>query len=151
MPHPLNRATLADLRQAFRDAALPSLSQRSGFWRARFIGPWWLRLGGRPGVALSGLRGWQGKRFLTPETATNVLRHAHGDVEALTMLCRDAVSDLDGCPVAALSYGSAGPVPWRWVTDELRALDDRTLLGMTRIDLPGLRRLALPFLLERDA
>jgi hypothetical protein len=58
---------------------------------------------------------------------------------------------LDGKPVVALTYGAAGPVPWRWVTDELRALDEHTLLGMTRIDLPLLRHMVFPFLLERAA
>ncbi len=53
--------------------------------------------------------------------------------------------------VTGRSKRASGPLPWRWVTDELRALDDRTLLGMTRIDLPGLRGLAFPFLLEREA
>jgi hypothetical protein len=37
------------------------------------------------------------------------------------------------------------------VRDELRALDASHLLGMTVIDLPGLRGQAFPFLLERQA
>lgn len=143
----LTHASLATLKHRFATADLPSLAQRADFWRARFIGPWWLRLGGRPGVALSGLRGWQGKRFLTPGRATNVLTSG----EALSMQCRECPSSIDGGPVAALSYGADGPVPWRWVTDELRALDERTLLGMTVINLPLLRHFAFPFLLERDA
>ena len=57
------------------------------------------------------------------------------------MQCRECPSSLDGGPVAALSYGADGPVPWRWVTDELRALDERTLLGMTVINLPLLREM----------
>ncbi|MBL8365167.1 MAG: hypothetical protein JNN14_07800 [Comamonas sp.] len=43
------------------------------------------------------------------------------------------------------------PRPWRWVRDELRTLDASHLLGMTLIDLPGLRGQAFPFLLERQA
>jgi hypothetical protein len=147
MPNPLYTAPLSTLKHHFATAGLPSAAKRAGLWRARFIGPWWLRLGGRPGVALSGLRGWQGKRFLTPDHATNVLDSG----EALSMQCRECPSSLDGGPVAALSYGADGPVPWRWVTDELRALDERTLLGMTVINLPLLRHFAFPFLLERDA
>ncbi len=143
----LTTASLHTLRQSFATATVPAPGQRSGFWRARFIGPWWLRLGGRPSVALSGLRGWQGKRFLTADSATNVL--TRGD--ALSMQCRECPSSIDGGAVAALTYGAAGPLPWRWVTDELRALDDRTLLGMTIINLPLLRHFAFPFLLERDA
>lgn len=146
-PQNLNTASLRTLRQSFATASVPAPAQRTGFWRARFIGPWWLRLGGRPSVALSGLRGWQGKRFLTPDSATNVL--TRGD--ALSMQCRECPSAIDGGAVAALTYGDGGPIPWRWVTDELRALDDRTLLGMTIINLPLLRHFAFPFLLERDA
>lgn len=151
MTDTLTTASLAELRRRFGEGRVPGDAQRSGFWRARFIGPWWLRLTGRPSVALAGLRGWQGKRFLTPERATNILRRADGEIEHLAMRCAIVTTDLDGQPVAALTYGASGPVPWRWVTDELRALDDRTLLGMTRINLPGLRGLAFPFLLERDA
>ena len=35
--------------------------------------------------------------------------------------------------------------------DELRVLDDRTLVGMSYVDRPLLRRLGLPFLLVLDA
>ena len=51
---------------------------------------------------------------------------------------------------SARACDASGPVPWRWVTDELRALDEHTLLGMTRLDLPLLRRFVFPFLLERE-
>lgn len=47
--------------------------------------------------------------------------------------------------------GVPAPFPWRFVRDELRAVDAPTLLGMTVVDLPVLRHLAFPFLLEREA
>ena len=85
------------------------------------------------------------------DSATNVLARCDATIDALSMQARECPSALDGKPVVALTYGASGPIPWRWVTDELRALDDRTLLGMTRIDLPVLRHMVFPFLLERAA
>ena len=35
--------------------------------------------------------------------------------------------------------------------DECRELDDDTLLGLSFVEAPGLRRLGTPFLLERAA
>ena len=59
-----------------------------------------------------------------------------------------------GKPGVALHYvpqdGKPAPTPWRWVRDELRAVDDDTLLGFTVVDLPLLRRMAFPFLLTRE-
>lgn len=67
------------------------------------------------------------------------------------------LSQVDGRPGLALHYngmaqaGVPAPFPWRFVRDELRAVDAPTLLGMTVVDLPVLRHLAFPFLLEREA
>lgn len=144
------KISLSGLKQRFAAATLPTEAQRRGFWRARFVGPLWLRLGGMPACYLGGLWGWRGKKFLTPDSATNVLARGQGTVDALSMQARVQPSALDGGAVVALTYGASGPVPWRWVTDELRALDEHTLLGMTRLDLPLLRGLAFPFLLERE-
>lgn len=58
-------------------------------------------------------------------------------------------SEIDGKPVITLSYTMPSPIPWRCVTDELRVIDDHTLLGTTRLHLPILRHFAIPFLLER--
>lgn len=142
--------SLAGLKQLFNQGALPGDQQRSGFWKARFVGPLWLRLGGMPSCYLGGLWGWRGKKFLTTDSATNVLARADGTIDALSMQARVQPSMLDGKPVVALTYGASGPVPWRWVTDELRTIDERTLLGMTRINLPILRQFVFPFLLERE-
>jgi hypothetical protein len=60
-------------------------------------------------------------------------------------------SKVDGQPGVALHYGAEAPLPWRWVTDELRQIDQHRVLGMTVIDLPILRHWAFPFLLERAA
>lgn len=157
MAFPHERASIRELEALFTSLPAPSAAMRHGFFRASFIGPAWLRKTGGPSVAISGLPGWQGKRFLSADDATNVL--AKGDTfrEALAMRVVQGVSLVDGKPGVALHYvpqhGQPAPAPWRWVRDELRAVDDDTLLGFTVVDLPLLRRMAFPFLLtrERDA
>lgn len=58
-------------------------------------------------------------------------------------------SQLDGREGAGLRYDADSPMPWRWVTDELRVIDKDTILGMTVLDFPLLRRIGFPFLLIR--
>ena len=113
--------SLTGLRRLFRDLPAPAPAMRAGFYQARFIGPWWLRWSGPLGVALGGLPGWQGKRFLTPDRATNVLLRRGTRVERLELRCSETASRIDGRPSAVLDYGAQAPRPWRWVRDELRA------------------------------
>lgn len=143
--------SLSALKALFLQLPPAPESMRSGFFRARFVGPWWLRLLGGPSVALGGLPGWQGKEFLDANHATNILQKQKQRVQALSMQVLPFTSPLDRKAGVALHYGHDAPVPWRWVTDELRRLDDNTLLCMTVIQLPLLRHLAFPFLLERAA
>jgi hypothetical protein len=145
----LSGAPLSRIRQVFAGLEPAPAQVRFGFFRASFIGPWWLRSSAGPSLALSGLAGWQGKRFLDEGTATNVLKAKGGLVEKLRMQCQPHVSAIDGRSGVALRYGATAVPPWRWVVDELRVLDDDTLLCMTTVDLPLLRRLSFPFLLRR--
>jgi hypothetical protein len=150
-PETLVNASLTEINRLFQSLSPAPAASRAGFYRARFVSPWWLRLSAGPSVALSGLPGWQGKRFIDAGSATNVLRNQQGLKEKLLMHCVEGPSLIDGKNAVALHYPSTGPLPWRWVRDELRQLDEHTLLGMTVIDLPLLRDLAFPFLLQRDA
>ncbi|MFP5411017.1 MAG: hypothetical protein ACLGG6_08580 [Gammaproteobacteria bacterium] len=150
----LTGASLGKLRDLFATLPPPSAAMRDGFFRARFIGPFWLRAPAPLSVHLMGLPNWQGKRFQTPDTATNRVIRNGQETEYLCMTLLPGPSLVDGKDGLALHYlvqpdGTASPAPWRWVRDELRALDDDTLLGMTVIDQPLLRLLAFPFLLER--
>jgi hypothetical protein len=153
MPQPTQSASLRELKRLFSELAPPSPAMRRGFFRARFIGPWWLRATGQPAVEIAGLPGWEGKRFLSEDDATNVVVRRGERGEALAMRVTPGISQVDGVRGVALHYVPAGgvpaPLPWRWVRDELRALDDDSILGMTVVDLPLLRRVAFPFLLER--
>lgn len=144
-----HKASIKDLKKLYRDSALPDQTMRHGFFRASFIGPLWIRLSAKPTLNLTGLPHWQGKRFLTENSATNVLLQQGRDVDALEMSLEPVTSYVDGSKALAFCYGSNSPRPWRWVRDELRAIDGDTLLGITFVDLPILRNFAFPFLLER--
>lgn len=147
-----HRASIAELKRHFATLPVPEADTRHGRYRATFIGPLWLRALGGPSVALGGLPGWHGKRFVSPDAATNILRTRAGFTEALSMSLVVEPSLVDGRESATLHYGERAPIPWRWVRDELRALDAdaNALLGMTIIDVTLVRRLAFPFLLERE-
>lgn len=151
----LRTASLAELRRLFSSLPPPDAALRHGFFRATFIGPAWIRLSARPSLELTGLPGWQGKKFLTTEAATNVLKKRGNLVQALAMQVTPGVSAVDGKPGLALTYppqnGRPAPFPWRHVRDEMRVLDADTLLCMTIVDLPLLRHFAFPFLLTREA
>ncbi len=151
MNHEFRTQSIAKLKALFSTLQAPAADMCSGFYRAEFIGPWWLRVTGRPSVAMSGLPGWQGKQFLSATTATNVLLKKGQTRHALLMRCVGDVSQVDGKQGLALHYGADAPLPWRWVRDEMRAVDAQHILGMTVINLPLLNRLSFPFLLVRES
>ncbi len=144
------KISISKLKQLFNDGQVLPAEQRQGFWKARFVGPFWLRLGGMPSCYLSGLWGWLGKKFITENTATNIVKRNSGTINILDMTVSESPSEVDGKTAIILSYSKSSPIPWRWVTDEFRAVDDNTLIGITRLHLPILRHLTFPFLLERD-
>ncbi|MCC1495875.1 hypothetical protein [Alcanivorax sp. 1008] len=145
----VNTASIGQLKALYACLALPEPGMCEGFFRARFLGPAWMRASARPTLNLSGLPGWQGKRFTTATSATNVLIHKGQTEERLTMTVTSVKSLVDGSDGLALCYGPDAPRPWRWVRDELRAIDANTLLGITFVDKPLIRLFAFPFLLER--
>ena len=147
----LDTLSLGQLLARYRQLPAVPAALRTGQWRARFIGPWWLRLSAGPSIALSGMPGWYGKRFASPQAAHNLQRRGDTLQALLPMHCSEQASWLDGRPCAALGYGESARRPWRWVRDELRQLDERRWLCLTFVDLPLLRRLGFPFLLEREA
>lgn len=142
--------SLSKLEALYKSLPVPEEDMRYGFFRAKFIGPFWLRLSARPTLELTGLPGWQGKRFLTRDTATNVLLRKGQRTDALSMKVEEITSFVDGSSGIALRYGAEAPRPWRWVRDELRAINEDTILGITFVDLPLLRHFPMPFLLERS-
>ena len=144
-------ASIRELKKLFASLPVPEQAMRDGFFRASFIGPAWYRISGFPSVHVAGLPYWQGKKFLTPVSATNILRKNNDFVEALVMTVEEGISMIDGKLGVALRYGAEAPIRWCWVRDEIRAVDDRTLLGITIVDIPVLRHFCFPFLLVRES
>lgn len=120
---------------------------------ASFVPP--LRTVAPKGLGLIGLRRWYGKRFRLDGTAVvgvNLVHRGGELVETLPMTVQLGVSLADGLPALVVSYPPSAPRPWPWVRDELRAGPDGAVVGMTYVDLPGLRRLGgTPFLLTPAA
>ena len=143
-------ASLRELRSLFSTLDAPGEAILKGFYRACFIGPWWLRKSAPPTLYLTGLPNWQGKRFLSVDRAVNIVLVGGAPTEALSMSVATLPSHLDAKPVAAVQYGAEAPLPWRWVIDELRAIDDHTMLGMTIVCKQLVEHLSFPFLLRRD-
>lgn len=142
--------SLGKLKRLFSSLPSPPDEMRKGSYRGTFIGPWWMRIQAPAFTALTGLPGWQGKKFVNPDLAVNVLLKGKALREGPQMRWVRCTSQLDGKASVALRYDADGPVPWRWVTDELRLVDATTILGMSVFDLPGLRSIGLPFLLIRE-
>ncbi len=141
-----------ELRERFRRLPAPDLGAIAGRHVGAFPGPRAYELACRYGMAATGLAGWDGKRFEAPGgspgegRATNVVR----DGDAKPMLARIAPSLTDARPALVCTYRPQETPPLRWVRDELRCWDERTLLGLAFLDLPVARRIGLPFLLRRD-
>jgi cholesterol oxidase len=105
-----------------------------------------------------GLPRWFGKRFEPPTEGdelrgVNLLRPVEGRragdlVASMPMTARLEPSWHDGFTCLAVHYGPRERLPWRRVRDEFRRLDADTLLGMTFVDLPGVRRRGTPFILR---
>lgn len=133
--------------QATPPAALPV-----GDHLITFVGPAPLKAVAPRAIALGGMPGWRGKRFAADGTAVNLVDdddNANGPREVLPMRVTLEDSWLDGRPAIVCSYGADSPVPWRWVRDEFRAVDDRRLLGLTFVGGTWSKVAAAPLLLTR--
>lgn len=147
--------TLFGLRSRWSSLEAVSLDELTGDHEAEFLAP--LRRLAPAGLGLIGLPRWFGKRFRpgpdSSATGVNLVRPS-GPGEALDevmpMQVRTGRSVIDGGPAVVIDYAPGTRAPWPWVRDELRRLDDRTLVGMTVLDVRGLRLLGgTPFLLRR--
>ncbi|GAA3543916.1 hypothetical protein [Nocardioides daeguensis] len=145
--------TLASVRRSWSDLRPLAAEDALGDLEASFVAP--LRHLAPRGLALIGLRRWYGKRFRDEGgtlTGINLVRRGEQLVETLPMQVRPAASLVDGLPVLAVTYPASSRRPWPWVRDELRVAEDGTIVGMTFVDVPVLRRLGgTPFLLTRPA
>jgi hypothetical protein len=150
---PDTRASLRALQRAFRDAPAPELAAFVGLHEGEFVGPTWLRCAATLTLCLFGMPGWSGKAFRPRKTdadaleGENLVRRQGRLVPSIPVRARIAPSGVDGRPALVLSYPPDARFPWPRVRDELRPLDERTLLGLT-FGVPLAPRGGAPFLLR---
>lgn len=145
---------LGSLQQAFRLASEPTLTSLQGRFQATIAGPSWVRLPALLVVHVTGMPGWWGKEFAVDERGDALMGHnvvMAGDAlyASLPMRAVLGCSRTDGRPALVLTYGSDAGWPWRRVTDEVRSLNDGTLIGLS-FGLP-LPPGGSPFLLRPDS
>jgi hypothetical protein len=135
----------------FAALAPPSRDSLVGRFQGEFVGPWWLRHGAPVLLAVLGMRGWWGKDFSARGEGLNLVRRREGLRPAVPVVLREAPSRVDGQRGVQVEYPPGCAWYWRLFVDELRWLEGETVLAMSRLELPLLRRLRLPFLLHRVA
>jgi hypothetical protein len=142
----------SELRARFRQLPAPGLGAVAGRHAGAFPGPRAYELACRYAIETTGLAGWLGKRFDAPAAGANEADGANlvRDGEAKPMVARIAPSLTDGRPALVCTYRPQEALPYRWVRDEFRRWDERTLLGLAFLDVPGVRRVGFPLVLRRD-
>lgn len=145
--------TVLTLRRAWSDLGTVAPTDLVGDWEASFVRP--LTRIAPPGLGLLGLPNWYGKRFRAVEgevSGVNLLRADGDDAlrETMPMSLSVQPSLVDGTPTLTVSYAPGTRKPWPWVRDEFRPRGEGILVGMTVVDLPGMRAVGgTPFLLTR--
>ncbi len=140
-----------ELRRRFRRLPAPELSAVAGDYSGSFPQPGAYELACRYGMAATGLAGWHGKRFEPPgggaieARVVNLVRHN----EVKPMVARIASSLNDGGPALVCTYRPQETPPYRWIRDEFRGWDERTLVGLAFLDLAVVRGVGFPFVLRR--
>jgi hypothetical protein len=142
--------SITKLRSLFSSLPPIDVHELDTVYRAELIGPLWLRRSAGPALSLTGLRGWWGKDFSQNNIAYNLINTADGIKPKLQMEMRMAPSPFDGTTTTLLTYPLAAPIPWRYVSDELRRLDETRILAMTFVNRPLFYRIAFPFILCRQ-
>jgi hypothetical protein len=143
-----NSLSLRQFREYFSSLAAPESASLLGQYHASFVGPAWLRLTAAPGLVPLGFGGWWGKDFNADGTAINIFLRAGKFSRLFPMKLVRVPSFVDGKDGLSLHYPPGNPFPWTHVVDELRRIDESTLLGMTVPNITGLRGLAIPFILQ---
>jgi hypothetical protein len=105
-------------------------------------------------MRLTGMPGWWGKRFRAPLgggdslDGENVLLRGGRLVDSIPMRARIGSSRVDGRLALLITYPPDARWPHRRVNDELRPVDEDTLLGLS-FGLPLAPRGGAPFILHR--
>ena len=140
------------LERAFNEAPVPELADLIGRHEATFAG--WPRVGGPLAMRLTGMGRWWGKQFRAPADGEeilegeNLLLRRGRLVESIPLRAHIGTSRVDARPALVVKYPADARWPHNRVTDELRPLDDDTLLGLS-FGLPLAPRGGAPFILHR--
>ena len=145
----LDDKPLNTFRPLFGGLISPQPAELNGIFLSRLVGPAWLRTAAPSALALGGLGGWLGKEFLLGEQGLNLVQRRGTQKRIFPFLLDYRPSRLDGKPAAVVCYVRPSPFPWGLIIDELRWLDEQTLLGMTLLKFGP--HLAVPFVLQRQA
>lgn len=146
----LNQIPFLRFRELFASLDVPEPDSLPGRYRGAFAGPTWVRASVKPALWITGLGGWWGKELYEEGKAINILLHRGRFLTRFRMRSIKARSAIDGKEGLSMRYLPDNPILWLLIVDEFRRLDDDTLLGMSRPRVPGLRWLALPFILQRQ-
>jgi hypothetical protein len=147
----LDQYGLRQFRDLFASLAVPEAESIRGKYHGAFVGPAWVKAAVKPALWITGLGGWWGKEIYEDGTAINlVLRRGKFSTRFSMKFVRER-SFIDGRHGLALHYQQDNPVLWLFIVDEIRRMDESTLLGMTRPSIPGLRWFALPFILQKQS
>jgi hypothetical protein len=153
MPFPRvpERSRLRDWRALFTRLPVPERETLPGRYRGELLGPAPVRLAGRALLAVLGMPGWWGKDFAAgAHGGVNLVRRGGVPRPAVPLVLREGLSAVDGKRGLQVEYPREAGWQWRPLVDELRWLDGRTLLLLTHLKPPLLRRLTVPFLLHRE-
>jgi hypothetical protein len=145
----LNWYPLRKFRTLFGALPIPEADSLPGKYHGTFVGPAWLRIGVKPALLITGLGGWWGKEIFQDGAAINIVLRNRKLSRRFPMKVICGKSVLDGQNGLALRYQKGNPFPWMFIVDEIRRIDEITLLGMSQLNIPGLRWLALPFVLQK--
>lgn len=146
----LNQTSLEALRGLFSSLEIPAIDSIAGTYRGSFAGPRWTRAAVRPALWLTGLGRWWGKELSGQGTAINLIRNGENLTTRFPMKVIQGKSFIDGRDGLMLYYLPNHPILWLLVEDEIRRLDQNTLLGMTHSRIPIVGRLVLPFILKEQ-
>ena len=142
-----NQKRLSEFKTLFGGLSIPEISTLEGVYHGVFIGPGWLRQGAAPSLAFAGMGGWYGKDLNSDGTGINILHRKGIYLDRFPMQIVNRISLIDGKMGVTVTYKKDCPLPWTYVIDELRQIDNVTLLGMTIVNVRLLNKLAFPFLL----
>jgi hypothetical protein len=146
-------SSLSSLTSAFSRSRDPELSDLLGTHDGLFAGPWWLRYPAPFVIKVIGMPGWCGKTFRRSSVDTmligdNLVRAADGQIKpSVPITARIGTARLDRRPAIIIDYPDTASWPLRNITDEVRPLDDDTLLGLT-YGIPAAPSTGAPFILR---